>query len=433
MNIPIPVPKAFVQKLESCCMLLNELQMQGTAITGVAENKENYDQVCLTLQELEQIDEGLEPFFQRNKLEISFEKTQQIFNGFERLLSVPDFRRNIPCDYFYFIEDKQAFYIDEDNPYFEKYKKIIELYAFFSSKADFINDGNLIFLGNAKIIISDEYSESDLIELPDFENFKNKFISNVHDESNISLKEKDKLLKKALVSFFNNSEKISLSQLIYDFHKLHVFVSDELDIYMSKFSYEDVKDQVERDKVDFIVRLNKVFSDIQTQLIGVPVSVILAADKLKLGKLASQDPNKILGFSMSNLLVIGAIGFYAIFISMLIRNQNNSLQALHEEIEFHKERFESKHKGLAVKFSKSFEQLESRYTHQKKMLIWIDALVSLAFGSIILIFIYASSIHYLNIYFIIGFVLILVGLFKGCPLYYKKWRENRKNLSMQEK
>lgn len=148
--------------------------------------------------------------------------------------------------------------------------------------------------------------------------------------------------------------------------------------------------------------------------------MILAADKLKLGKLASQDPNKILGFSMSNLLVIGAIGFYAIFISMLIRNQNNSLQALHEEIEFHKERFKSKHKGLAAKFSKSFEQLESRYTHQKKMLIWIDALVSLAFGSIILIFIYASSIHYLNIYFIIGFVLILVGLYKGCSLYYKK-------------
>ncbi|MFW2036879.1 hypothetical protein [Acinetobacter junii] len=188
------------------------------------------------------------------------------------------------------------------------------------NKADFINDGDLIFLGNAKIIITDEYSESDLIELTNFESFKNKFISNVNDNSNISLKEKDKLLKKALVSFFNNSEKISLSQLIYDFHKLHVFVNDELDIYMSKFSYEDVKDQVERDKVDFIVRLNKVFSDIQTQLIGVPVSVILAADKLKLGALASQDPNKILGFSMSNLLVIGAIGFYAIFISMLIRN-----------------------------------------------------------------------------------------------------------------
>ncbi|MDH1859199.1 hypothetical protein N5D44_12985 [Acinetobacter junii] len=433
MNKPIPAPKAFVQKLERCCMLLNELKMQGTVITGVASNKENYKQVHLILQELEQIDESLEPFFQQNKLEISFEKTQQIFNGFERLLSVPDFRRNIPCDYFYFIEDKQAFYSDEENPYFENYKKIIELYAFLSSKADFINDGDLIFLGNAKIIITDEYSESDLIELTNFESFKNKFISNVNDNSNISLKEKDKLLKKALVSFFNNSEKISLSQLIYDFHKLHVFVNDELDIYMSKFSYEDVKDQVERDKVDFIVRLNKVFSDIQTQLIGVPVSVILAADKLKLGALASQDPNKILGFSMSNLLVIGAIGFYAIFISMLIRNQNNSLQALHEEIAFHKERFDSKHKGLAVKFSKSFEQLESRYTHQKKMLIWIDALVSLAFGSIILIFIYASFIHYLNIYFIICFILILVILFKGHSFYYKKYIKNMNNLSMKEK
>ncbi len=92
---------------------------------------------------------------------------------------------------------------------------------------------------------------------------------------------------------------------------------------------------------------------------------------------------------------------------MLIRNQNNSLQALYEEINFHKDRFESKHKGLAVKFEKSFTQLESRYIHQKKMLVWIDVLVSLAFESIFLIFIYASSIYYLTIYQIIGAIFIL--------------------------
>ncbi|WP_224992657.1 hypothetical protein [Acinetobacter pittii] len=412
MDKPIPVPKAFVQKLANCCMLLNELQTQGTAIIGVAENQENYDKACLILQDLEQIDEGLDPVFQPNSLQVRFSKNQQIFYDFERLLNVPDYRRAFPCEYFYFIKDKQAFYIDEENSYFNNYKKIIDLYGFFSSKADYVDSGDLIFLGNAKIIINDDYDESDLIELPDFDNFKNKFIGNVKDESNVSLKEKEKLLKKALVSFFNNVEKISLSQLIQDFHKFHVFVNDELDLYMSKFSYEEVKDQVERDKVDFIVRLNKVFSDIQTQLIGVPVSVILAADKLKIGDAANSDPNKLLGFSMSNLLVIGAIGFYAIVISMLIRNQNNSLQALHEEIKFHKQRFETKHKGLAQKFEKSFTQLESRYSHQKRMLFWIDALVSLAFGSIFLIFIYASSIYYLYIYYLVASILLLYGIFK---------------------
>ncbi|MDY7374240.1 hypothetical protein UE233_16605 [Acinetobacter oleivorans] len=412
MDIPIPVPKAFVQKLENCCMLLNELQMQGTVITGVAANQDNYDKTCLILQDLEQIDEGLDPVFQPNSLQVRFSKNQQIFYDFERLLNVPDYRRAFPCEYFYFIKDKQAFYIDEENSYFNNYKKIIELYVFFVSKADYVDGGDLIFLGNAKIIINDNYNEKDLIELPDFDNFKNKFISNVKDDSNVSLKEKEKLLKKALVSFFNNVEKISLSQLIQDFHKFHVFVNDELDLYMSKFSYEDVKDQVERDKVDFIVRLNKVFSDIQTQLIGVPVSVILAADKLKIGDAANSDPNKLLGFSMSNLLVIGAIGFYAIVISMLIRNQNNSLQALHEEIKFHKQRFETKHKGLAQKFEKSFTQLESRYSHQKRMLFWIDALVSLAFGSIFLIFIYASSTYYLYIYYLVAIILLLYGFLK---------------------
>jgi hypothetical protein len=104
---------------------------------------------------------------------------------------------------------------------------------------------------------------------------------------------------------------------------------------MSKFSYDDVKKEVEKEKVDFIVRLNKVFSDIQTQLIGVPVSVILAADKLKIGNLAVNDPNKFHGISLTNILVILAIGFYAIVLAMLIRNQNNTLEAIKDEIDHH--------------------------------------------------------------------------------------------------
>lgn len=400
MENSVPVPKHFVKQLATCCMLLDKLQMQGTVITGVVDNQEDYDKVTELLIELNTLDQDLDPLFSQTDFEVKFEKTRQIFNGFDRLLNVADYRRNLPCDYFYFIKDKQAFYLDERNSYFQNYVKITELYKFFFSKADYVDSGNLIFLGNAKIVITDEYTEEDLISLPDFESFRIKFLNDSDNNSNVSVKEKDKLLKKALVSFFNNVETIKLSEIINDFHKFHVFVNDELDIYMSKFSYEEVKDQVERDKVDFIVRLNKVFSDIQTQLIGVPVSVILAADKLKIGEDAINDANKIFGFSISNLLVIGAIGFYAIVISMLMRNQQNSLAALHEEISFHKERFESKHKGLAKKFVRSFQQLDSRYEHQKKMLKWIDILVTLAFSVIILIFVKSSSEVYQKVYLV---------------------------------
>ncbi|HGH3320995.1 TPA: hypothetical protein ACJKZQ_004081, partial [Acinetobacter baumannii] len=319
----------------------------------------------------------------------------------------------------YLIESKKAFYFDRVDSYFENYLNIIKIYKFFEEKSDHKSsehgNQNLIFLGNKKLVVTDEYHSQDLIEIPDAIKFMSKFLT--EDLSNgITNKEKDQILKKTLVNFFKDCETIKFSQIINDFKKLNHCVDSELDIYMSKFSYEDIKKEVEKEKVDFIVRLNKVFSDIQTQLIGVPVSVILAADKLKLGKLALEDPNKFYGISLTNLLVILAIGFYAIILAMLIRNQSNTLAALKDEIDHHESLFKNKHKGIAQKFINSFVQVKNRYEHQKKMLLWVDVLVCIAFG-IIFLMAYVSMFSHLEILLPFMGGLLLIGIF----IFYRSY------------
>ncbi|BFM88854.1 hypothetical protein JUNP586_3301 [Acinetobacter baumannii] len=79
-----------------------------------------------------------------------------------------------------------------------------------------------------------------MIEIPDAIKFMSKFLT--EDLSNgITNKEKDQILKKTLVNFFKDCETIKFSQIINDFKKLNHCVDSELDIYMSKFSYEDIK------------------------------------------------------------------------------------------------------------------------------------------------------------------------------------------------
>ncbi|WP_252715912.1 hypothetical protein [Acinetobacter johnsonii] len=137
---------------------------------------------------------------------------------------------------------------------------------------------------------------------------------------------------------------------------------------------------------------------------------------MKIVNLAVNDPNKFHGISLTNILVILAIGFYAIVLAMLIRNQNNTLEAIKDEIDHHESLFNSKHKGMAQKFNKSFAQIKNRYEHQKRMLLWVDILVCLAFGLIYLIA-YVSSFSNLEILLPLMLVVLISGLF----YFYKQY------------
>lgn len=409
--------KLFVQKIARVCELLDGLSMDESRITGIARNLTDLAEINLLLQQAEQLEDELSP--QVQGLNITFYKVSQIFKNFEKLLNNSSYRRKVPASNFYLIDDKQAFYQDEESNFFNNYLKIIELFKFLETKSDHINTDvgqhSLVFLNNRKLLLTDEYAINDLIELKDLELLISKFSN---DESNhgVSNNEKDQILKKTLINFFKDCDVVTLSQVIQDFPRINSCINDELDMYMSKFSYDDVKKEVEKEKVDFIVRLNKVFSDIQTQLIGVPVSVILAADKLKIGNFAVNDPNKFHGVSLTNILVILAIGFYAIVLAMLIRNQNNTLEAIKDEIDHHESLFNSKHKGMAQKFNKSFTQIKNRYEHQKRMLLWVDILVCLAFGLIYLIA-YVSSFSNLEILLPLMLAVLILGLI----YFYKQY------------
>lgn len=409
--------KLFIQKIAKVCELLDDLSIEQSRITGIVKNQENLEDIKKLLEEAESIEDDLSHDIQN--LKVTFYKVEGIFKNFQKLLSDSNYRRTLPVDNFYFIDNKQAFYSDEESLYFDKYINLIKLYKFLESKADHKSSElgcySLIFLGSKKLIITDEYTEQDLIEIKNLDIFISKFLI---DESiqGVSNKEKDQIFRKTLVNFFKDCEVVRFSQIIQDFSKLNNYINDELDIYMSKFSYDDIKKEVEKEKVDFTIRLNKVFSDIQTQLIGVPVSVILAADKLKIGTAALTDPNKFIGMSLTNLLVILAISFYAIVLAMLIRNQNNTLEALKDEIDHHESLFNSKHKGMAQKFKKSFSQIKNRYEHQKKMLLWVDILVCIAFGTIYLIA-YTSSLSNLDVLLPIMAGCLLIGI----VFYYRQY------------
>lgn len=223
--------KLFVQKIARVCELLDGLSMDESRITGNVQNSSDLPEVTNLLLEAEGIDDELAPIIQGSK--ITFYKVNQIFKNFEKLINDSSYRRKVPADYFYLVEDKKAFYIDEESDYFSNYLNIIKLYKFLESKADHKNTDtekpSLVFLSSKKLLITDLYSKNDLIELQELDSFIARF-STEESTQGVSSKEKDQIFKKSLINFFKDCEVICLSQIIQDFTKLNNSINDELDI-----------------------------------------------------------------------------------------------------------------------------------------------------------------------------------------------------------
>lgn len=402
--------KSFLKEMIAVYDLLDPLTKDSIgAVEGCAKNKNDLDKIHEIYQKYKD-DHDLDWSFNSITLKIQLDHPQGTYSNFDKLLLNSSERRIIPFSNFYIRDIKQAYFIDEEpKGEIKKYIKIINLYDFLKSNADHINENpiayGLVFLDKKKLIITDEYEANDLIELWNLDDIISKFSNDV-----LNPKEKKHIFKKALVGYFGGTSEVKLSDVINQFDKICDYINDELDLYMSNFSYETVKKEVEKDKVDFTVRLNKVFSDIQSQLIGVPVSVILAGANLNLIK--SNQTSSILIFSVDakNFIIFAGILFYAFTLTILIRNQQNTLAALKDEIDSHRKLLEAKHKAIADKFKGSFEQINNRYEHQKKMLLWIDCAVSIAFGLIFILFFYYSfDSNYFP--FVLMFCVLVIGLF----------------------
>ncbi|MCZ5662332.1 hypothetical protein O5623_28590 [Escherichia coli] len=54
-------------------------------------------------------------------------------------------------------------------------------------------------------------------------------------------------------------------------------------VFVSGFSYEKILDQLRVAKIEEMGKIHKVFSDIQNQILGIPVATIIVATQMKAG------------------------------------------------------------------------------------------------------------------------------------------------------
>lgn len=292
------------------------------------------------------------------------------FLSLNDVLSIPALRI-APLDRFYLADSDCLYETGEPNipKLVQYYLSAAKLYSLLEKVVDHqggVGDKKtLIFLQNGKIEITSQYGVEDLRDLASLNSFDADFIaSNTHQE------QKQTIVKTALLELFSGRSRVPFAELLNNFGHFFDKVRASYELYVAEFSFQKVKAEVEKEKLEAMVKLNKVFSDIQSQLLAVPVALVLVGGQME---------DKSAWTSKNVLIWVGALVF-AVLMDLLIRNQRNTLQAVKEEIDQQKQQIGSKYQCVAARFKEVYSEIDKRHKYQEKLISVVDLLVAFSFA-----------------------------------------------------
>lgn len=238
------------------------------------------------------------------------------------------------------------------HPTLEKVFNIANLFNKFQGIADTYgvegNSSYLIFVGKSNLKIKSFY-EVNILEqdLKNISCFIKEFIENeFHKEDRILA------VKNALHQTYKNQD-ISLTTFLTKFDIFYRTVKGNFQLYLDKFSFDDLKNEFEETRREYTLKINKIFSEMQNQLLTLPIATVLAAGQISKYETISD--------FIKNSLILFGIVIFCVLLLMLVSNQRDSLTTIKKEIEVKKAEFdnskESDHRDL---FLNIYQQLNDR-------------------------------------------------------------------------
>ncbi|EXI99521.1 hypothetical protein T210_0127390 [Burkholderia pseudomallei MSHR6137] len=135
-------------------------------------------------------------------------------------------------------------------------------------------------------------------------------------------------------------------------------INDGYRLFVASFSYDKVRDALEAAKVDYAAKIHKVFSDIQNQILGIPVATIVVATQMKAADKIGYE------FWVNSAVLIGCWVF-VMLMAFLLMNQLHTLGVLATEIHRQRDQISMQYKDIADRFKDVFEFLGRRLRLQK--------------------------------------------------------------------
>lgn len=407
-----------LDSLVSIYRRLEKREMSRGRVSGIASDHD-FEEIVSTL-ETHDVLIANDP----NTKSVTFKATSTATEYFSAsmadLLTAPSRKRKAPTTFY--VADLDFLYNGEINKCPTPVKSYLEhtcLVSLLEKISDHQGDiSKLIFFHKEKFDLQINYSAEHLSPICRLNEFKKKFV-----EDDIHSEQKKTIIKSVLLEFHNEfDKKLSTGLIAEKFEEFYRRVSSSYQLYVSEFSFQKIKAEVEKSKFEFITRINKVFSDIQNQLLVVPASLILVGSQYETSN----------SMTLKNLIIFcGAIAFAA-FMMLLILNQRNTLLSILNEINNELQLIKQKHSSVKLQFDDQYKLLETRFLYQYILLEIVSLIVALALAAASALFFYFSNNKEIPIeiclviasaLFVYAFVRIAstIGVFLKNPLRSRKY------------
>jgi hypothetical protein len=281
---------------------------------------------------------------------------------FGEILQFPEFLRKRPTCFF--IEEFGYCSEDSGDPpeIIAKYYSVLSFISVIQKLADFVDTSDpsaptLFFLLKEKYEVRVEYSAED-VEKGSSSQALAHFIESSPHEAN-----KRDIVKGIVVDVIKGSP-TAFTALIRTMDEIVRRANDNYSVFVSEFSFDKIKDEIAKRKIDFILRINKVFSDIQDKILGVPLALIIATTQIDAKNSYSKNTAIIVGLSL-----------FTIIMGMLVKNQLSNLNAIKEEYTYQEGLLEKEFSSLHSKISDAFQAIDRRQKHLWLLLYSVAVLV----------------------------------------------------------
>jgi hypothetical protein len=272
-------------------------------------------------------------------------------------------------DNFYLLDQNYKSGENPTNPLLTAYNAVLKLVEVFRQCAAFLDEHEctLVLIRNGKFEIPVTYDTNSLdkINVQSLENLSHAIPEGAHEKQCRSIMAES---ISALTAGLALEQRFPM--LLERSDELLKAYNTSYELFAAGFTYEKIKGEIEAAGVEFSGRIHKVFTDIQNQVLGIPVATVVVATQMK-------STTAVDGQYWTNLAIVFGSLMFAILVVLLIRNQLQTLDVVGLEINRQKSKLQKEHAAIAPNFIETFRLLDKRSKTQHRALVIVDLLVVL--------------------------------------------------------
>ena len=158
-------------------------------------------------------------------------------------------------------------------------------------------------------------------------------------------------------------------------------VTESYRLFCSNFSYERIKSDIQDAHIEFTTKIHKTFSDIQSQLLAIPVATVIVATQMKRAEWINGQ------FWINTGVLLGSAIFVVLFL-LLVVNQVHTLAVLEEEIDRRQATIAKDHERIKDLFEGTFRALRGRVVVQRRIITIVCVIVVIGFIATAVVYAY---------------------------------------------